>query len=92
MISETSSLNPNGTGIGLTVTKKYVLALGGNINLKSDFGVGTSVTFSLPLHLDFDSNNQIDALGIPAENTPIECNNGQIVDPIYIFENNSRKR
>lgn len=92
MISETSSLNPNGTGIGLTVTKKYVIALGGEINLESEFGIGTSVTFILPLHLDFESNNEIDTLDIPTEKSPVPVHDHQMVDPIYKFEKDNCKR
>ncbi|CAI2383998.1 unnamed protein product [Moneuplotes crassus] len=47
MITETNSLNPNGSGIGLTVSKKYVEAMGGQISLESDEGQGTLVTFTI---------------------------------------------
>ena len=47
MISSTSNLNPNGCGIGLTVSKKYVEKLGGKIELKSVFGTGTIITFTV---------------------------------------------
>ncbi|CAI2386737.1 unnamed protein product [Moneuplotes crassus] len=49
MISKTKSMNKNGTGIGLTVSKKYVEALGGDISLESAPGVGTSITFKIPI-------------------------------------------
>ncbi|CAI2385492.1 unnamed protein product [Moneuplotes crassus] len=49
MISEVKSFNPNGTGIGLTVSKKYVEAIGGNIYLKSEYKKGTEVTFTIPI-------------------------------------------
>ena len=42
--------NTNGTGIGLTVSKKYIENLGGHISLKSEFGQGTTVTFTIPLN------------------------------------------
>mmetsp|Transcript_21630 Transcript_21630/g.21283 ORF Transcript_21630/g.21283 Transcript_21630/m.21283 type:complete len:194 (+) Transcript_21630:922-1503(+) len=50
MISKTKSMNKNGTGIGLTVSKKYVEALGGDISLESAPGVGTSITFKIPIN------------------------------------------
>ena len=42
-------INPNGCGIGLTVSKKFIDALGGSIQLNSKYGQGTTVTFSIPL-------------------------------------------
>ena len=49
MISETKEINPNGSGIGLTICRKYVEKLGGEISLESEFGEGTSVTFWVPV-------------------------------------------
>ena len=42
-------INPNGCGIGLTVSTRYIEYLKGSISLKSEFGKGTSVTFHIPL-------------------------------------------
>ena len=42
-------INPNGCGIGLTVSKRYIEYLKGSISLKSELGKGTSVTFHIPL-------------------------------------------
>ncbi|CAI2384471.1 unnamed protein product [Moneuplotes crassus] len=53
MVSDSSSINPNGTGIGLTVSKKYVEAIGGQINLESEPKKGTSVTFTIPIDKRF---------------------------------------
>jgi signal transduction histidine kinase len=47
MLNGTKSHNPNGTGIGLTVSKKYVELLGGKIHLESEFGKGTTVVFTI---------------------------------------------
>jgi len=38
-----------GTGLGLAICKSYVEILGGKINLESKLGIGTTVTFSIPL-------------------------------------------
>ena len=42
------NINPNGTGIGLTVSKRYIEYLEGKIKLESTYGVGTIVTFYIP--------------------------------------------
>lgn len=38
-----------GTGLGMSITKLIVEAHGGNISVESEYGKGTTVTFSLPL-------------------------------------------
>ncbi|MEQ8167359.1 MAG: ATP-binding protein [Candidatus Eremiobacterota bacterium] len=37
-----------GTGLGLSICKKLVEAMGGNIYVKSKFGSGSIVTFTIP--------------------------------------------
>lgn len=49
MISSKNNLNPNGCGIGLTVSKKYIEHLDGDIELTSTYGVGTKVKVFIPL-------------------------------------------
>jgi two-component system sensor histidine kinase/response regulator len=41
MVKNTNNLNPNGCGIGLTVSQKYLEKLGGAIYLESSYGRGT---------------------------------------------------
>ena len=53
-----NELSPNGTGIGLTVSKKYIENLGGKIWLNSKFGQGTIVTFTIPLVFNPNQNQQ----------------------------------
>lgn len=40
-----------GYGLGLSIVKKYVQTLGGNISLSSEFGQGSSFSFSLKMKL-----------------------------------------
>ncbi|CAI2380035.1 unnamed protein product [Moneuplotes crassus] len=49
MVSDPNSINPNGTGIGLTISKKYVEAIGGSIHLESEAKKGTLVVFTIPI-------------------------------------------
>jgi signal transduction histidine kinase len=57
MISEARAINPNGTGIGLTVCKKYCEKLGGGIKLESEYGQGTTVIFWIPF-IEEELNSQ----------------------------------
>ena len=64
MISESKSINPNGCGIGLTVSKKYIEKLGGQIRLESKWEEGTTIRFTVELQLpQIRSTNDIDHLG-----------------------------
>jgi signal transduction histidine kinase len=49
MIEEGRQHNLNGTGIGLTISKKYWEKLGGGVSLDSEFGKGTIVSFWIPM-------------------------------------------
>lgn len=47
-VSEGYSRKYEGTGLGLTITKRLVDALGGNINVESEIGKGTTFIIKLP--------------------------------------------
>ena len=51
MLKNTERINPNGCGIGLSVSKKYIDSLGGTFTIKSELGIGTRMTFIIPLTL-----------------------------------------
>lgn len=38
-----------GTGLGLTLTKRFCEMMGGDIDVRSEYGVGTSFTFTIPI-------------------------------------------
>ena len=48
--SNEGQINPNGCGIGLTVSKKYIEYMGGTIQLESELGEGTSVAVLIPVN------------------------------------------
>lgn len=63
---DTQSKN-SGAGLGLSVTKKYVDALGGTVSVESELGVGSKFTIRIPRKADIQSsdtvivkNNQVD--------------------------------
>lgn len=49
--------NQEGSGIGLHLCKEYVVMHGGNIMLKSERGVGSTFTVSLPVVNDLEKQN-----------------------------------
>lgn len=44
-----NAFNIQGTGLGLHIVKRYLEMLGGQIELKSTLGKGTTITFTLPI-------------------------------------------
>jgi len=47
-----------GTGLGLTISKKIINLIGGNLTVKSNEGVGSEFIFSIPLELEVDSGRE----------------------------------
>jgi len=71
-----------GTGLGLTITKNIVDAMGGNLEVKSTPGVGTTFSFTLVL----DLIEEAEALAILSQNAIIEKPN--FVGEVLICEDN----
>lgn len=49
--SEAGFAAPEGTGLGLTISRKYIQLLGGDISVKSQLGWGTTFQFQIPVTL-----------------------------------------
>jgi PAS domain S-box-containing protein len=45
-----NALNIQGTGLGLHIVKRYLDLLGGEVDLKSELGKGTIITFTIPVN------------------------------------------
>lgn len=52
-----NALNIQGTGLGLHIVKRYIDLLDGEINLKSELGKGTIITFTIPVKLFVNEKN-----------------------------------
>ena len=85
MISDTKNINLNGSGIGLTICRKYVEKLGGEISLESEFGEGTSVTFWVPVIAPQESPTGKKSCKILATTEPVAAH-GDGVDQLMMHK------
>ena len=60
---QAQKVRPN-SGIGLTVTKRLVEAQGGSILVESELGIGTTVTFSIPIKAGSEPASDIALIGV----------------------------
>ena len=81
-VSEGIARSFEGTGLGLSLTKKYVNMLGGTISVKSKIGFGSTFTVKLPLNNTFE--NELNLL-----NSFQEVN--EMIDNEFVNNDNPRK-
>lgn len=79
-INSHQELNPNGTGLGLYLCKKFVQLMNGSIKMKSVYGKGTKFTVKIPL----SSEDDMPSRNIPKENLKTTDCIGTIKNPFAI--------
>jgi signal transduction histidine kinase len=60
-VDQSSNRKHSGTGLGLAIVQRYVRAMGGSVNLKSELGKGSTFTVTLP----YKVNKSVAVEGIP---------------------------
>ena len=55
-----------GTGLGLAIVKRYATLLGGSIRVKSEVGVGSEFTLTLPLYSSVNTNSNEIVKAVPS--------------------------
>ncbi len=77
-LSQNSELNPTGVGMGLAICKKLAECMGGGIRVDSEYGSGSTFTFSVP-------ENSVGGESIPEAKKEAEvCTCGEVADEVEL--------
>lgn len=82
-VDSSLSRQAEGTGIGLSLVKKFVEALGGSISVKSKVGEGTTFTVLLPDEIVLEESNDKPMIDLMDDNRLIQTMNVEFSD-IYL--------
>lgn len=89
-VSEGSTRSFEGTGLGLTITNKYVQQLKGKIELESELGKGSTFTVYLPLNLEFyPVNSTKNKLVQKVKETKSKLSSSSLPKLLYVEDDNS---
>lgn len=67
--TEAGQMLSNGTGLGLTLSQKFVEMMGGTLRVKSQVGLGSTFQFQIPILLDAEAPRQasVQSISAPAD-------------------------
>lgn len=82
-VDSSLSRQAEGTGIGLSLVKKFVEALGGSVSVKSKVGKGTTFTILFPNETAAEEQNQKPMIDLMNDNRLVQTTNIEFSD-IYL--------
>jgi PAS domain S-box-containing protein len=77
--SEGKSRSFEGTGLGLTITKRFVEKLKGSVNIESTLGIGTTFTVRFPIRTAEDFDTSRDNIAPRHNDAPIKAQLPQVL-------------
>lgn len=78
-VDGSTTRNFEGTGLGLTITKRFAQLMGGNISVKSIHGQGATFTINLPLPIADSAAVRVKEVDSMQHNTPVISRNTSFV-------------